>query len=78
MCSDVRAHLLAERDEAIELLLDAQAKLGAVEPESIRDPILWGLRATVELCQAHRSLLGLSVNQQIALARAITTAWDNR
>lgn len=71
---EVGARLLAERDEAIELLLDAQTQLDVVEPASLRGPILWGLRAAVELCRSHRSILGLPVNQQIALARAITAA----
>lgn len=72
----IRAQLLAERDAAISLLLDAQAKLGIIRPESIRAPILLMLRATVELCEAHRSILGLPVNHALDLAKQITAEWD--
>lgn len=71
---EVRVKLLAERDEAVEVLLDAQTRLDVVEPESLRGPILWGLRAAVELCRSQRSILGLPVGQQLALARAIMIA----
>lgn len=76
---EVRDKMLAERDEAIELLLDAQARIDVVQPPSLRDPVLWGLRAAVELCRSRRSILGLPVNQQLALARAVmtTTATGN-
>lgn len=76
MHRDYRAELLAERDEAISLLLDAQAKLGVVQPEAIRAPILMILRAKVELCQAHRTILGLPVNHALELAKQIVTEWD--
>lgn len=74
--SDAHTKLTAERAQALELLLDAQAKLGIVQPESLRPSILHYLRATHDLVHAHRSLLGLPINPALDMARQIVTEWD--
>lgn len=65
---------VVERDAAIALLEAAQANLDRVEPPELRDPLRYHFAAMLELCRAHRSLLGLPVNHAIQMAQAIVAA----
>lgn len=70
MSSEIRAALLAERDETIQTLLAAAEAVRVVEPAAARDPIRWLLLAAVERCAKARHILGLSINRELALAHA--------
>lgn len=64
--------LIGERDDVIALFETAQANLGRVEPAGLRQPLWWFFAAKLEMCRAHRSLLGLSLNYAVLMAQAIT------
>jgi hypothetical protein len=71
MTSDVHAALLAERDEAIRVLRAGVAAIDRIEPAAAREPIRWMLLAAVERCGRGHHVLGLSINHELALARAL-------
>lgn len=59
-----RKRLAAERAAAIALLREAHEHVDRVQPEALRQPLMWHLAATIELCEQHRALLGLPVKDR--------------
>lgn len=74
--AEARAALAAERDATIALFEAAQAKLGRVEPEGLRQPLWWFFAAKLELVRAHTSILGLPLTYAIDMAKAIVAGAD--
>lgn len=64
--------IAGERDDVIALFEAAQANLGRVEPDGLRQPLWYFFAAKLELCRAHQSLLGLPLNHAVLIAQAIT------
>jgi hypothetical protein len=70
--NEIRASLLAQRDEAIRLLRAGADAAGSVEPAAAREPVRWILLAAAERCALRPHILGQPVEHALALARALT------
>lgn len=74
MNDQIRAALLAERDETIRILRAGAEAVHVVEPAAVRAPIRLLLLAAAEHCALDRHILGKPVVYPLALARALLDA----